>query len=188
MDLTLQLWAGVFYLTNKILFSLAEGKSAELKRTMKTAGWVVYLLGVPAWVILLVGKHNWIAASIEAGGIPAMLLGLYNALYGHNAAKWFYNHLVSFLTYAFIVFGISYSFYEFGGIKTLSQGFELAVMVGFLLGGYFLARGNLKGWLFFMLMNLSMGSLMLLQGKTLLAVQQMISLVFVVYGFVSALS
>ncbi len=187
MDLTLQIWAGGFYLLNKILFSLAEGKSVELKRKMKIAGWAVYLLGVPAWVILLLAKHNWIAASIEAGGVPAMIFGLYNAIKDSSESHRFYERIVSILTYLFVLIGISLSFVEFGGIKNLTQCLELFVMIGFLVGGYLMARGDLKGWLFFMLMNLSMGALMLLQAKYVLAIQQVVSLSFVVYGFLVAL-
>jgi hypothetical protein len=79
MDLILQIWDGSFYLANKVLFSFAEGRKGSSKRSLKIAGGMIYVLGVPAWVIVLIGKHNWIAASIEAGGFPAMLFGLFNA-------------------------------------------------------------------------------------------------------------
>ena len=56
-------------------------------------------------------------------------------------------------------------------------------MIGFLLGSYLLAQNNNKGWLFFLLMNGSMATLMSLQAKPLLATQQLVSLGFVLYGF-----
>ena len=56
-------------------------------------------------------------------------------------------------------------------------------MIGFLTGSYLLAKNNIYGWLFFMLMNGSMASLMLIQDKPFLSVQQLISLCFVIYGF-----
>ena len=187
MDLLLQIWAGGSYLLNKALFAFSERKAPEQKRTLKIIGWSLYILGVPAWVVLLVGKQNWIAAAIELGGLPAMLFGLYNVLYDQVEPRRQLAFLVSLLTYSCIVFGVSYSVIEFAGIHTLSQCLELLVMVGFLLGGNLLARGQSKGWLFFMLMNLSMAMLMYLQGRYLLAVQQMASLGFVIFGFYSAL-
>ena len=79
--------------------------------------------------------------------------------------------------------GVGYSIKDYGGITSLSQVLEIGVTVGFLLGSYLLAKNNRFGWLFFMLMNGSMASLMLLQNKPLLAIQQIASLCFVIYGF-----
>ena len=50
MDLVFQIWGGLFYLTNKICFALAEGKDNNRKRQLKIFGWIIYILGVPAWV------------------------------------------------------------------------------------------------------------------------------------------
>jgi len=187
MDLALQLWGGGFYLLNKILFAAAEGKQAIGKRRLRIAGWVVYILGVPAWVIMLVGKHDWIAASIEAGGIPAMLFGLYNVYMNPDTPNRVFERIASVCTYMFLVTGGCFSLYEYGGITSVSQVLEMGVMVGFLVGSYLLAKKNLYGWLFFMLMNVSMASLMLLQDKPLLSVQQLVSLCFVVYGYRASL-
>jgi len=183
MDLVLQLWGGLFYLTNKICFSIAEGKSEKIKRELRLAGWLIYILGVPAWVTILIMKHNWIAASIEAGGIPAMLLGLLNVYRNGAETNRVFDLVASLSTYAFMVFGVSYSLYDYGGLNSVSQLLEIGVMVGFLLGSYYLAKNKNSGWLFFMLMNGSMGTLMILQGKPILAFQQAMSLCFVVYGF-----
>ncbi|MAM88862.1 MAG: hypothetical protein CME36_16280 [unclassified Hahellaceae] len=183
MDLFLQIWGGACYLSNKILFSVSEGQEASTKRTLKILGWIIYIIGVPAWVIILVAHDDWIAASIEAGGIPAMLLGLYNTIYDyrkeHKAFSWF----VFCCTYGSLVFGLAYSLYIYGGITSASQVLEIGVMLGFLLGSYLMAKGDPKGWLFFMLMNVSMSALMALQGKPVLMVQQLVSLCFVIYGF-----
>lgn len=186
MELLLQIWGGGFYLLNKIFFACAEGRPEDGKRKLLIAGWFVYLLGVPAWVIILAGKHDWIAASIEAGGVPAMLFGLFSAYQGSIVANRFFDRIVSLFTYSFLVLGISYSFYDYRGLTSISQLLEIGVVVGFLLGSYLLAKKNRLGWLFFMLMNISTGSLMLLQHKQLLAVQQMISLCFAIYGFSQA--
>lgn len=186
MDLLLQAWGGGFYLLNKLLFALAEGRTSSTQRRFRVAGWLVYLLGVPAWVMILVGKHDWIAASIEAGGVPAMLYGLLNAYQVTGPPHQALRRAASFSTYAALGIGLSYSLYDYGGITAVSQLLEMGVMVGFLLGSYLLAQKNLYGWLLFVLMNVSMASLMFTQHKPLLAAQQLLSLSFVLYGFVAA--
>jgi hypothetical protein len=187
MDLVLQIWGGLFYLTNKICFALAEGKEKNRKRQLKIIGWTIYILGVPAWVAILIIKHDWIAASIEAGGIPAMLFGLYNVYKNSEKPNSFFNIIASFFSYAFIIFGTSYSLYDYGGITSISQLLEIGVMIGFLLGSYHLAKNKAFGWLFFMIMNGSMGTLMIIQNKPILAIQQTVSLCVVVYGFITAI-
>lgn len=187
MDVIFQVWGGGLYLLNKIFFALAEGKQESAKRRLRIVGWVVYILGVPAWVIILVGKHDWIAASIEAGGIPAMLFGLYNVYLNPETPNRVFDRFASLCTYSFLIMGVCYSLDDYGGITTPSQALEMGVMIGFLVGSYLLAKKNLFGWLFFMLMNVSMATLMLLQHKPLLSIQQLVSLGFVIYGFVVAL-
>jgi len=187
MDLVLQIWGGLFYLTNKICFALAEGKEKNRKRQLKIIGWTIYILGVPAWVAILIIKHDWIAASIEAGGIPAMLFGLFNVYKNSEKPNSFFDIIASFFSYALIIFGTSYSLYDYGGITSISQLLEIGVMIGFLLGSYHLAKNKIYGWLFFMIMNGSMGTLMIIQNKPILAIQQAISLWVVVYGFITAI-
>jgi len=182
----LQLWGGGFYLANKILFALAEGRTASSKRSLQMAGWAIYILGVPPWVMILIADRNWIAASIEAGGVPAMLFGLYTVYKGSQGFNRQFNAIASFFTYGSLVLGVGTSVIEQHGINTLSQVLELGVMVGFLLGSYLLAKRNPRGWLFFMLMNGSMATLMLIQDKPILSGQQILSLCFVIYGFIAA--
>lgn len=186
MDLLLQVWGGGFYLLNKIFFAVAEGRAEATKRVLRIAGWGVYILGVPAWVIILIAKHDWMAASIEAGGIPAMMFGLLNAYRGSASPNRQLDRFIAAFTYSFLALGISYSLYDYGGLTALSQMLEIGVVIGFLLGSYLLAKKNRLGWLFFMLMNISTGTLMLLQDKNLLAAQQLLSLCFVIYGFLAA--
>lgn len=186
MDLLLQLWGGSFYLINKILFAVAEGKSRDAKRNFKLYGWTIYILGVPAWGIILFSKQNWIAASIELGGIPAMIFGLFNVYKRIEKADRSISFLLSIITYFFIILGTGYSFYENHGLHSISQLLEIGVTIGFLMGSYLLAKNNLYGWLFFALMNLSMGCLMAIQMKPILAIQQVVSLSFVIYGFIGA--
>ena len=187
MDLILQIWGGLFYLTNKICLALAEGEAKYRKRQLRIVGWVIYILGVPAWVIILIVKHDWIAASIEAGGVPAMIFGLYNVFKNSENHSKSFDAIASFFTYAFIIFGTSYSLYDYRGITSISQILELIVMIGFLMGSYLLAKSETGGWLLFMLMNGSMGTLMVIQNKPILAFQQAVSLCFVVYGFITAI-
>lgn len=182
MDIALQIWGGCFYLINKIFFALAEGKRENIKRKLKLYGWVIYLIGVPAWVIILLSEQNWIAASIEAGGVPSMCLGLYTVYQYSKSPNIIFDKVASFFTYGSIVLGVGYSLLDYGGITSFSQVLEMGVMLGFLLGSYLLAKDNRTGWFFFMLMNGSMAILMLIQGKQLLAAQQIVSLSFVLYG------
>lgn len=183
MDIVLQIWGGGAYLINKVLFALGEGKKEETKRKFKLYGWAIYILGVPAWVIILLGEQNWIAASIEAGGVPSMFLGLYTVYKYSKSHNKILDNTASFFTYGSIALGLGYSLIDYGGLTSYSQVLEIGVMVGFLLGSYLLAKNNRNGWLFFMLMNGSMATLMLTQSKVLLALQQLVSLSFVIYGY-----
>lgn len=186
MDIILQSWGGGCYLVNKILFALAQNKTPSIKRKIMLVAWSVYLLGVPAWVIILVHNSHWIAASVEFAGVPAMLLGLYNVYSNFRKPNRMFTRVVTLITYAAIVIGISYSVIDHGGLYALTQFLELAVTIGFLLGSYLLAKNNPMGWLCFMLMNISMAMLMYLQEKEILMVQQLLSLIFVCYGCYSA--
>ncbi len=187
MDLVLQAWGGGLYLLNKVFFALAEGRPEATKRKLSIIGWTVYILGVPAWVIILVSKHDWIAAAIEAGGVPAMLFGLFNVWQNTGSPNKTLDITASLFTYAALLFGVGYSLYDYGGITSWTQILEIGVMIGFLIGTYLLAKKNSYGWLFFMLMNGSMATLMFLQDKPLLGMQQLVSLCFVLYGFTAAM-
>ena len=185
MEIFLQIWGGSCYLANKVCFAFSEGKDAGNR--IRVFGWVAYILGVPPWVIILVGNQNWIAASIEAGGLPAMFLGLYVSWnLGKRPGKWVY-WLVTFLTYAALAIGVTNSLYVYGGFTSLSQFFEIGVMFGFLLSGYYIAKDKSVGWLYFILGNISMAALMYIEGAPILMTQQLISLVFVIYGYRKAL-
>jgi hypothetical protein len=187
MDLVLQAWGGGFYLINKVFFALAEGRPEASKRKLRIIGWTVYILGVPAWVMILVSKHDWIAASIEAGGVPAMLFGLFNVWQNTDSPNKPLDFMTSLFTYTALFLGVGYSLYDYAGITSGTQVLEIGVMIGFLIGTYLLAKKNSYGWLFFMLMNSSMATLMFLQDKPLLGMQQLVSLCFVLYGFTAAM-
>lgn len=184
MDIFLQVWGGVCYLLNKVFLSVAE--DSERERMWRSIGWILYLIGLPAWIIILTAKRDWMVAAIEIGGVPSMVLGLVVALKGAERTSKSLHRVAQVFAYGFLTLGVCYSLYDFGGIKTLSQVLEIGTMAGFLFGTYLLARKNPSGWLWFMLMNSSMGILMLLQDKPVLAVQQAVSLCFVIRGFVLA--
>jgi len=59
-------------------------------------------------------------------------------------------------------------------------------MIVLLLGSYLLAKNKANEWLLFMIMSGSMGTLMIIQKKSILDFQQAVSLCFVVYGFMTA--
>ena len=186
MDLILQIWGGTFYLLNKLFFALSEARQGSSKKNFRLSAWSIYILGVPAWVIILVDHQDWIAASIEAGGIPAMLLGLYNAYHDNKKPYKLLINIVTLCTYSALFLGLVYSINHHAGISSLSQVLEIGVMLGFLLGSYYMAQHNRLGWLFFMLMNLSMAALMFFQEKPILMAQQLISFCFVIYGFIKS--
>ena len=188
MDLLLQIWGGLCYLLNKVFFALSESQNEIIKRKLKIIAWLVYIIGVPAWIIILASNNDWIAASVEAGGIPAMLLGLFNTINNFNKPNIVFNRVVAFFTYFSLAFGVSFSLYHYGGITSFTQILEVGVTLGFLLGSYYLAKGNSKGWLFFMLMNISMATLMFIHEQPILMVQQLLSLCFVIYGFLKVQS
>ena len=187
MNLFLQIWGGCFYLLNKIFFAISEGKADRISRIIRIAGWLVYILGVPPWVIILIGNQDWIAASIEAGGVPAMLLGLYVSWHGDQKPRKFIYYVVTILTYTSLTIGVGFSVKHHGGITSFTQLLEIGVMFGFLLSGYYIAKNNPIGWLFFMLRNVSMAALMYMQNAPILMIQQLVSLFFVIYGFVKSI-
>ncbi len=165
MDLMIQTWGAIFYLLNKLLFALAEKKTAQTRKKFKISGWLALIIGVPAWIYILASENNWIATAIEAGGVPAMLLGLYNTYHDNQKHNKTLDKIVLIITYFFVILGVGYSMYLYHGITKFTQVLEMGMVVGFLLGSYFMAKNNIKGWLFFMLTNASTLILMYLQDK-----------------------
>ena len=180
IDISLQIWGGLFYLLNKVFFSRAERSSTVNGRKIwRIRSWMVYLAGLPAWVVVLVSEHNWIAAGVESGGSPAMLVGLLIAWRGHGTEpRW-----LDTIAKLSVIAGLALSVYEFGGINNLSQFLELGIAAGFLMGTYMMAKDNAQGYLWLMLGNLSCAALMGRQGYFILMAQQLTSLVFVTDGF-----
>lgn len=187
MELALQWVGGVFYTLNKIFLFFSEqaktqGNGKNFQR-LRVISWVVYLIGLPAWVILLAGKKAWIAAALEAGGGPAMLLGLITAIRGtaKDPPRW-----LDRLAVLCIPVGLAYSIYDFGGLNTIGQGLELGLVLGFLVGTYQLARERRDGYLWYLLMHIATSWLMLLQGYFWLFCQQVLSLVLIFIAYQTA--
>lgn len=183
MELILQIWAGIFYLLSKIFLAISESRYQKYWRVF---GWLFYLVGLPAWVIIFVIKHNWIAAALETGGAPAMIFGLIIALRGLEKTSKILEIIAKYSVYTFVFLGVSYSLYDYSGLTSITQVLEILIVVGYLSGTYLIARRRWFGWLWFILMNLSCAMLMNVHGKYFLAIQQCISLLFVIYGLISS--
>jgi hypothetical protein len=182
IDLFLQIWGGAGYLAAKILLAFAEGINNS--RKLRVIGWFSYLAGIPAWVILLGCQNNWVVAAIDIGSIPSMILGIIRAWKQDTQVNKVFDVFVKYFTLLMIIAGASYSIYYFHGITKFSQILEILITFGFLLGSYLLAKNNPKGWLLFVLMCVCMLLLMLIQDKILLACQQGVSLVVVIFGYI----
>ena len=176
----LQFWGGLFYFLNKLFFAKAERATDLIHRQeWLVRAWIVYLIGIPAWVIIFITERNWIAATVEASSVPAMLIGLYSARHGQQAERSWLDHLARLL----VVLGLGLSLYDFGGITAVNQLFELGVAAGFLVGTYMLAKEKSQGYVWLMVGNISAASLMGVQGYYLLMAQQLVSLVLVIDAY-----
>lgn len=181
MSLALQWIGGACYLLNKICLWFSErdrrAGNESRRRRWRIASWAVYLVGLPAWVLIFIEWHNWIAASVEASGAPAMLLGLLTAARGTDAKppRW-----LDRLALACIPLGFGHSLWDFGGFATLNQWLETALVLGFLVGTYQLAKERASGYAWYVLMHVACGWLMWIQGYPWLFLQQIVSLVFIV--------
>ncbi len=175
--------AGLGYLLQKIFLLIAEGDESPKGRRFRIAGWVSYLIGLPMWMVIFFKESDWILAFIEGGGAPSMALGLVIAIREKGEVPSWLNRLAILMTFV----GIGVSFYHFGGLTTITQGLELGVAVGFLRGTYLLARKNPNGWLWYILMNGSAGTLMWIQEYPILTIQQAFSLTIVIIAYIKAM-
>lgn len=180
----LQWGAALFYLLNKIFLWFSEravrARKDAAARRWRILSWLVYLAGLPPWVAIFIAKHDWIAAALETSGAPAMFLGLAYAWRGatHAPPRW-----LDHLALAFTIVGLAYSVYDFGGLSTLNQVLEIGLVFGFLIGTYQLAKRQVTGYLWFVLMHLSCAALMWRQDHLLLFAQQLLSLLFIVDAY-----
>jgi len=182
MDTFLQYWGGAGYFLAKVLLVRAE--FIENNRNVRLVGWFVYLMGLPAWVILLAGRQNWIAAAIETAGVPAILLGIVMTWKQSTNPNKTVDWSIRIFTFLMIKIGVLYSIYTFNGIRTFSQILEIIIIFGYLVSNYLLAKRNPFAWLMFMVGLISMSMLMYIQDKPILCIQQLISLIPAVIGFI----
>lgn len=180
LDNIMQGIGGGFYLLNKIFLWLSERQeNVKSRRKWRIISWSVYLIGLPAWLIIFYLNRNWIAGCLEASGGPSMILGLLISIKGEGKApKW-----LDYLAITLIIFGISYSLYDFAGITTINQIYEIGVAVGFLIGNYSLAKEKASGYLWFILMHVFAGLLMYQQEYIFLMILQLISLGFIIDAY-----
>jgi hypothetical protein len=181
MEIFLQIWGGIGYLSSKIFIVRAEFLSYG--RNCRLIGWIAYLLALPAWVILLVSRQNWIASAVETAGIPSIVLGIVITWKQNNNPNKYIDWSIRIFTGIMILLGIVSSIYTFGGIKTFSQILEIIIIFGYLLSNYLLARRSPYAWLMFMAGLISMSLLMFIQNKPILCIQQLVSLIPVIIGF-----
>lgn len=186
LSLLLQMLGGGFYLLNKIFLSRWERskrrKHLERARKWRIAAWAIYLLGLPPWILIFAVERNWIAASVEASGAPAMALGLVRALRRKDkpVPAW-----LEWLALVCVPLGFMYSFHDFGGFDSLEQWLETVLVAGFLIGTYLLAKERPNGYLWYVLMHVACGVLMWHEDYPWLALQQAASLGFIADAYLT---
>lgn len=180
MLIFMQIWGGIFYLLNKVFLSIAERKelSAPTQKSIwRIWSWGIYILGVPPWFILFVIDRKWIAAALELGGLPGMVLGFIIAMHPEHKEPGWLKHIAI----GSIIIGLSYSVYDFEGIHTWSQWTEIIMIAGFLIGTYQLARKKISGYIWYILMHLA--CIYLMNTFPWLIFQQIISIAFVLDAY-----
>ncbi|MFA5945671.1 MAG: hypothetical protein WC802_02055 [Patescibacteria group bacterium] len=183
----LQFLGGGFYLLNKVFFSFSERarrKGDQVKaRQWRIAAWAVYIIGLPPWVAIFITEHNWIAASVETSGVPAMVMGLILAL--RSGEKKIVPRWLDYLAFICVPLGFVYSLYDFHGLNTLKQWLEIGLVAGFLIGTYQLAKEHPGGYLWYVLMHISCGYLMWVESYPWLLLQQLVSLGFIADAYLT---
>ncbi len=180
----LQLAAGGFYFLNKAFLLSKLIVRDSKKRLQNILASVIYPFGLPFWIIIFNLEKDYIALSLEAGGIFSMILGIYTSIKGKSQKTKIFEKGCLVITILFILFGAIESINEYGGIKTLTQILEISIVTGFLVGTYYMAIQSKKVYFYFMFMNLSCATLMLIQGNPLLFWFQLASLVWMGMGYI----
>jgi hypothetical protein len=191
--LLLQIWGASFYLLNKLFLKISDRLSGESERFCRVFAWSIYITGIPAWVWYLGIKSKWIAAAVELGAAPSMVLGCYVAYRKLEKAPPVATQFTWYTSIFFSVLGVSYSLYVQGLVvptrwQVEDMILEWGVLLGFLFGVYWHANGKKReGWISFILMNVSMATLTYIQESYIMSVGQLVSLTIVVFGYIDVL-
>ena len=185
MELFLQLWGGICYFLSKVF--IVRSLFIQNDRNWRLLGWIIYLLGLPAWVILLISRQNWIASAIETAGLPAIILGIVLTWKQTSSPNKYVDWSIRIFTFFMIILGTFYSIYTFNGLRNISQILEIFIIFGYLVSNYLLAKKNPYAWLMFMVGLISMSTLMYIQGNIILCIQQIISMIPILIGFIKVL-
>ncbi len=185
LDTVLQIAGGSFYLLAKVGFFFSELPRLKLKKDrLMLLAWLSYCLGLPFIIVLFAVSRNWIAVFLEAAAGPAMILGVINSWKSQSRSyEW-----IDWFVRLMIPLGVALSFVDNHGIRTINQVLEIAMVIGFLAGTWFLARRHNTGYLWFLLMNGSCALLMYRQHRTVMVVQQIISALFVLGAYIGSRS
>jgi hypothetical protein len=178
--LTLQIVGGTLYLLNKVFLNLMERRRGNVEQfwLFRKLTWAVYLLGLPPIVAIFFIERDWIFGLVELGGAPAMLCGLIAAFNRKSAPKW-----LDRLAIAAVPVGFTLSVWDFGGITTLTQFLEILGSAGFLVGTYLLAKDRQSGYYWFLIMNVTTGVLLGIQGYYLFIPQQALSILLILDAY-----
>lgn len=137
-----------------------------------------YLLGIPFIAILLFLEDAWLFGWLELGGIPAVAATMFQARKrrGEKRKKlpWY-----DWVVIASIPVGITFSVWDFHGLKAFTQYLEIVGAAGFLVGTYLQFKDRESCYWWFLLMNVGTGWLFFLRDQPVMVVQQILSIVFI---------
>ena len=148
---------------------------------LKTWAWASLLIGIPFWLILFKIQNNSIALALEASAIPSIVIGLIFSVKGLDKKEPFW---IKYVVICSIVYGLHQSISYYNGINNEIQITEIIMAFTFLIGNYYLTKGQNICYLYYILMHISCIYLMYLNEYHGLMVQQLISIIFVVDAYI----
>lgn len=182
LDLLLQVVGSVAYTFNKVGLSVTTGPR---RRQWNLIGWWMLLLGIPPWMILFFCQKNWMVGALEAGSVPSVILGLVTTYREREPVNRWWRRGVNLFTLAVIAIGVRYSYCYYHGLGDYRQCLELISLVSYLIGTALIAQGRRGGWLCYAAMNIATALLMHDKHRDLMAWQQVLSLGFVIRGYLT---
>jgi len=164
------------YFLSKVCFLIREVMEArgnmDAARRWKMAAWTFSLLGLPFVSWIFFHERDWIFGWLELGTGPSMVFGL--AFSWRNKGEKVPKRIdrIVWITFAG---GVAFSAYDFGTLMSINQGLEIFSVVVFFLGTRLLAKDDRNGYLWYLCMFFSAGSILLRQGHDFFAYQQVAS-------------